>query len=63
MKQLALRILLLTVLVAVTAPASASRIPKAFEALEVLDYFQAKKLFKKGLKYNPAASSYGLSII
>lgn len=29
----------------------------------VKDYFKAKKLFSKGMKYNPEASSYGLAVI
>mgnify|MGYP000078089620 CR=1 FL=1 len=41
----------------------ASRVKNGFEALKVKDYFKAKKLLSKGMKYNPEASSYGLSII
>ncbi len=43
--------------------AHASGISKGYEALQVKDYFKAKKLFSKGMKYNPEAASYGLSII
>lgn len=38
-------------------------IGNAFEALEIHDYFKAKKLFYKNIKRKPAASAYGLSII
>lgn len=41
----------------------AQRVKKGYEALSILDYFKAKKMFSKGLKYNPEASSYGLSIV
>ncbi len=44
-------------------PVYASRVKKGFEALALKDYFKAKKMFSKGMKYNPASSSYGLSII
>lgn len=39
------------------------RIKKGYEALSIMDYFKAKKMFSKGLKYNPEAASYGLSIV
>ena len=38
-------------------------IDDAFEALEIHDYFKAKKLFYKNIKRKPAASAYGLSVI
>ena len=42
---------------------SAGSIDKGYKALEVQDYFKAKKYFTKGLKYNNSAASQGLSII
>ena len=41
----------------------ASRIKKGNEALIAHDYFKAKKLFMKGLKYNVSAASFGLATI
>ena len=34
-----------------------------FKAIEVYDYFQARKLFLKAIKNKPAISSYGLADI
>lgn len=39
------------------------RLIKAFEALEVYNYFQAKDLFEKSLNKDPVGAGYGLSII
>ncbi|MCZ4407616.1 WG repeat-containing protein [Cryomorphaceae bacterium 1068] len=39
------------------------RLQKAYNALAIYDYFQAKELFYKSLKNDPVAASYGLSII
>lgn len=39
------------------------RIKKGFEALSVHDYFNAKKSFYKGLKYDPSAAAFGLATI
>lgn len=36
---------------------------KGFEALLLKDYFKAKKIFSKGMKYNPEVSAYGLAVI
>ncbi len=60
-----LRIFLLFILVAIfnVSNASASRVKKGYVALEVKDYFSAKKHFTKGLKYNNSPSAYGLAII
>ena len=44
-------------------PALAGRVKRGFEALKIYDYFEAKKQFTKGMKYNAAPSSYGLAII
>jgi WG repeat protein len=40
-----------------------SSIEKAFNALEVYDYFEARKLFSKSLKKKPVLASYGLADI
>jgi hypothetical protein len=41
----------------------ACTLPKAFEAIDVYNYFQAKKLFERAEKRNPVAAKYGLSLI
>lgn len=43
--------------------AAAGKIEKAFESLKVYNYFEAKQLFEKSMKKQPAAASYGLAII
>ena len=40
-----------------------SRLEKAFAALEVHDYFLARKIFRQQAKRHPAAAWYGLSVI
>jgi hypothetical protein len=42
---------------------NAGSIDKGYQALEIQDYFKAKKYFTKGLKYNNSAASQGLAII
>lgn len=42
---------------------NASKITKAFEALQVYNYFEAKRLFEKGYKKDTATCGYGLSVI
>lgn len=39
------------------------RIKSGFEALKELNYFEAKKDFYKGLKYNPSPAAFGLATI
>ncbi|HRD52510.1 MAG TPA: hypothetical protein PKY96_07670, partial [Flavobacteriales bacterium] len=39
------------------------RLQKAFAALEMHDYFLARKLFRQEAKRHPAAAWYGLSVI
>lgn len=56
-------ILFIALVVCSVHQVQASRVSKGFEALKMMDYFKAKKMFTKGLKYNPEVSSYGLSII
>jgi hypothetical protein len=55
--------LVVIALVVVDNNVHASRIKSGYTALSVKDYFKAKKMFSKGMKYNPEASSYGLAII
>lgn len=43
--------------------AHAGKIKRGFQALQVYDYFKAKKLFEKGMKYSPSAGAYGLAKI
>lgn len=40
-----------------------SRIDRGYQALYIYDYFKAKKLFTKALKYNTAAAAQGLAVI
>jgi hypothetical protein len=42
---------------------SSCHVQKGFEALEVYNYFEAKKQFEKGIKRNTSPSAYGLSQI
>ena len=41
----------------------AGKLEKAFEALSVYNYFEAKDLFQKSLKAHRSGASYGLSLI
>lgn len=41
----------------------AGKIEKAFQALDIYNYFEAKTLFEKSLKKHEVAASYGLSLI
>ncbi len=41
----------------------AGGIGSGFKALEIYNYFKAKKHFEKGMKRHPVAASYGLAII
>ncbi|MFT5860094.1 MAG: hypothetical protein ACI865_002202 [Flavobacteriaceae bacterium] len=43
--------------------AHAGKIKKGFQALEMHDYFTAKKKFSGGLKYNTSPAAYGLALI
>lgn len=42
---------------------SAGKIEKGFQALDIYNYFDAKRLFEKALKKDNVAAAYGLSII
>jgi len=41
----------------------ASKLTRAFDALEIYNYFEAKRLFEKSIKKHPVPACYGLSII
>lgn len=56
-----IRLLILTVFIAFSA--SAGKIDKAFENLKIYNYFEAKQLFEKSMKKQPAPASYGLAVI
>lgn len=56
-------ILLLSLLGFLSPAAYAGKIKKGFEALELHDYFKAKKKFSGGLKYNTSPAAYGLALI
>ncbi len=57
------RFMVLVSALLVASPASAGRIKRGFDALKIFNYFEAKKQFSKGMKYNPAPSAFGLAII
>lgn len=61
MKRNVLNSLILLVLVFSSTASYAGRVKKGFVALEMHDYFKAKKAFTKGMKYNPEICSYGLA--
>ncbi|MBI3135055.1 MAG: WG repeat-containing protein [Bacteroidetes bacterium] len=55
--------LILCLLAAMPASTFAGKIKKGYQALEMYNYFEAKRLFEKSLKKQPVPASYGLSII
>jgi len=58
------RILFLIVFLALLpVPSLAGKIKKGYQALEIYNYFEAKKLFENSLKSEPVPASYGLSLI
>lgn len=57
------KLILILLVLGLKIDANASRLSRAFEALEIYNYFQAKKLFEKSEKKHPVAASYGLSVI
>jgi hypothetical protein len=63
MKRKVVHILILTLVIISASTAYAGNIKKGFVALQVHDYFKAKKAFEKGMKYNPEASAFGLAIL
>jgi len=63
MKRSVLHILVVLLVIFSGSTAYAGNVKKGFTALEVHDYFKAKKAFYKGMKYNPEVSSFGLAIL
>ena len=57
------RLLFIFTLVIVSASSKADKLDKAFEALKVHNYFEAKRLFENQLNKHIVASSYGLSVL
>ena len=58
-----LRFLVLMLLVFSSSASYAGKVKKGFAALEVHDYFKAKKMFTKGMKYNPEICAFGLATV
>src|ERR1019366_6496888 len=58
-----LRICLLIIIVCCSNIVNANKISKAFDALKIYNYFEAKQLFEKSLKKHTSAAAYGLSVI
>lgn len=58
-----MRIVLAILLISCSFSAHSSRLSKAFDALEIYNYFEAKRLFEKSLKKHPVPANFGLSII
>ncbi len=54
---------LFTALFLISINGIAGNLDKAFERLNLLDYFNARELFEKSMKKDPAAAAYGLSRI
>jgi hypothetical protein len=57
------KIILISFVVFISLIANASRLKKGFQALEIYNYFYAKKMFEKSKKRHVVAASYGLSVI
>jgi hypothetical protein len=58
-----MRNIAIILLICFATRAQAGKIPEAFEALSIFDYFKAKQLFYKSLPKYPAESSFGLATI
>jgi len=54
---------LLAIFLLLSSVLRAGKIEQAFEALQIHDYFKAKRLFDKTIKTKEAVSSYGLALI
>lgn len=54
---------LLVLFLIISFEGKSSRIDRGYQALHMYDYFKAKKLFTKALKYNTAAAAQGLAVI
>ncbi|MBK9192219.1 MAG: WG repeat-containing protein [Crocinitomicaceae bacterium] len=58
-----MRVVLFILFLAFTFNAGADKIKKGYQALEIYNYFEAKRLFEKSLKKKIVPASYGLSLI
>ncbi len=58
-----LRLTAISAFVFLTNLVFAGKIDRAYEAFRVFDYFKAKKMFSKAMKYNPSPAAQGLAII
>ncbi len=56
-------VLVVLIAASISAFVIPGKLRKAFEALEVYNYFEAKELFYKSLKNDSVPASYGLSVI
>ncbi len=63
MNRNALKYLFFTLMLFVSLTSFAGSVKKGFTALEMHDYFKAKKSFTKGMKYNPEICSFGLATL
>ncbi|MDG1332794.1 MAG: WG repeat-containing protein [Crocinitomicaceae bacterium] len=61
MKRTVLNSLVLLLIIFSASASYAGNVKKGFVALEMHDYFKAKKAFTKGMKYNPEICSFGLA--
>ncbi len=57
------KVLLILSILLISLTLNASRIKRAYKALDIYNYFQAKTLFEKTKKRHSVPASYGLSII
>ncbi|MBL7899760.1 MAG: hypothetical protein JNJ99_14570, partial [Crocinitomicaceae bacterium] len=58
-----MRLILFIFFLTCTLNAGADKIKKGYQALEIYNYFEAKRLFEKSLKKRTVPASYGLSLI
>ncbi len=56
-------LLFITKILIFSSTVTAGKVDRGFEALEIYNYFKAKKLFEKKVDRNPLAAGFGLSII
>jgi hypothetical protein len=56
-------LLLITNILIFSSTVVAGKVNRGFQALEVYNYFKAKKLFEKSMDRNPLIAGFGLSII
>ena len=55
--------LLLFFIISMSSFAYASKLRRAFDAMEIYNYFEAKRLFEKSIKKHPFPACYGMSMI